>query len=137
MNCPQCGTQVPDGARFCLNCATKLIMVCAECGTELPPQAKFCINCGIPTSESTTTPTEKPGTPATILSESRGLDKAIERLLPAEYAERLRAMQGQVSSERRQVTILFADVKGSTAMAEVLDPEDWMEIMDGAFDLLI
>jgi class 3 adenylate cyclase len=46
-------------------------------------------------------------------------------------------MQGQVSSERRLVTILFADVKGSTAMAEVLDPEDWMEIMDGAFDLLI
>jgi ABC-type oligopeptide transport system substrate-binding subunit/class 3 adenylate cyclase len=46
-------------------------------------------------------------------------------------------MQGQVSSERRLVTILFADVKGSTAMAEGLDPEDWMEIMDGAFDLLI
>jgi ABC-type transport system substrate-binding protein/class 3 adenylate cyclase len=130
MNCPQCGTQNPDGARFCLNCATRLLLVCAECGTELPPQAKFCINCGTPAGVP-------PSTPATDLGGATGIEEAIERLLPAEYAERLRAMRGQVGSERRLVTILFSDVKGSTAMAEALDPEDWMEIMDGAFDLLI
>ncbi len=44
-----------------------------------------------------------------------------------------RAMQG----ERRTVTMLFCDVKGSTAMAEGLDPEDWAEIMNGAFEHLI
>jgi class 3 adenylate cyclase/predicted ATPase len=52
-------------------------------------------------------------------------------------ADRLLATRGQVQAERRIVTILFSDVKGSTAMAEQLDPEDVMEIMDGAFDVLI
>jgi class 3 adenylate cyclase len=57
--------------------------------------------------------------------------------VPKEYAERLLATRGQVSPERRTVTLLFSDVKGSTAMAEGLDPEEVLEIMNGAFDLLI
>ncbi|NIP14263.1 MAG: hypothetical protein GWM88_05850, partial [Pseudomonadales bacterium] len=61
----------------------------------------------------------------------------LQRLVPKEFAERLLATRGQVGKERRMVTILFSDVKGSTAMAERLDPEEWMEIMDGAFDVLI
>jgi ABC-type oligopeptide transport system substrate-binding subunit/class 3 adenylate cyclase len=52
-------------------------------------------------------------------------------------AERLRATRGQVSQERRTVTILFSDVKGSTSMASDMDPEEWTEIMEGAFELLI
>jgi ABC-type oligopeptide transport system substrate-binding subunit/class 3 adenylate cyclase len=61
----------------------------------------------------------------------------LQRLVPKEFAERLLATRGQVQRERRMVTILFSDVKGSTAMAEELDPEDVMEVMDGAFDVLI
>jgi class 3 adenylate cyclase/tetratricopeptide (TPR) repeat protein len=58
-------------------------------------------------------------------------------LVPAEFAERLLATRGQVVGERRVVTILFSDVKGSTAMAEDLDPEEVLEIMNGAFGILI
>ncbi len=58
-------------------------------------------------------------------------------MAPREYAERLLAARGQASAERRLVTILFSDVKGSTALAEHLDPEDVMEIMNGAFEHLI
>jgi ABC-type oligopeptide transport system substrate-binding subunit/class 3 adenylate cyclase len=58
-------------------------------------------------------------------------------LIPKAFAERLLATRGQTQAERRTVTILFSDVKGSTAMAEALDPEDVMEIMDGAFNVLI
>ena len=47
------------------------------------------------------------------------------------------ASQRTLAGERRVVTILFSDVKGSTAMAEHLDPEDWAEIMNEAFDFLI
>jgi class 3 adenylate cyclase/tetratricopeptide (TPR) repeat protein len=61
----------------------------------------------------------------------------LQRLVPREYAERLLATRGQVTAERRMVTILFSDVKGSTALAEDLDPEEVLEIMDGAFDVLI
>jgi class 3 adenylate cyclase/tetratricopeptide (TPR) repeat protein len=77
---------------------------------------------------------------ATTASE-RGVDLALkdrlQRLVPREYAERLLATRGQVGMQRRAVTILFSDVKGSTTMAEDLDPEDWLEVMDGAFDVLI
>jgi class 3 adenylate cyclase/tetratricopeptide (TPR) repeat protein len=61
----------------------------------------------------------------------------MQRLVPQEYAERLREAGGQMTAERRLVTILFSDVKGSTAMAEALDPEEVMEIMNGAFEVLI
>ena len=67
----------------------------------------------------------------------RGGGAGLQRLVPKDLAERLLATRGPVTRERRTVTILFSDVKGSTAMAEDLDPEDVMEIMDGAFDVLI
>jgi len=61
----------------------------------------------------------------------------LQRLVPREFAERLLATRGEVSKERRIVTMLFSDVKGSTPMAERLDPEEFTEIMEGAFDVLI
>ena len=129
MQCPQCKMENPRQARFCLNCGVRLVLVCPQCGTELPPQARFCFACGARVSASPPKAGEEIGIPA--------LDKAIQRLVPKEFADRLLATRGQVGKERRMVTILFSDVKGSTAMAESLDPEEVMEIMDGAFDVLI
>ena len=128
MECPQCDTENREGAKFCRKCRASLALNCPQCGMESLPDAMFCDACGAqvgaPQSE-----VEEPGAPA--------LDKALQRLVPREFAERLLATRGQVGKERRTVTILFSDVKGSTAMAEKLDPEDWVEIMEGAFDVLI
>jgi ABC-type oligopeptide transport system substrate-binding subunit/class 3 adenylate cyclase len=112
-----------------MHCAAPLLLVCSECGTELPPTAKFCFNCAAPVHEGHPEVEAAPGPTA--------IDEAIHRLVPKEFAERLLATRGQVQRERRMVTILFSDVKGSTAMGETLDPEDVMDIMDGAFDVLI
>ncbi len=62
-----------------------------------------------------------------------------QRFIPEEMAAKLKAARASraMQGERRVVTILFCDVTGSTAMAEQLDPEDWAEIMDDAFDYLI
>ena len=48
MNCPTCGTENPDRARFCMSCGSGLPSPCPSCGAENPPQAKFCIECGTP-----------------------------------------------------------------------------------------
>src|SRR6266576_3781743 len=48
MECPNCKTQNPEGARFCFNCGTTLQIACRNCGTGLVPGAKFCFNCGTP-----------------------------------------------------------------------------------------
>jgi ABC-type oligopeptide transport system substrate-binding subunit/class 3 adenylate cyclase len=127
MKCPRCGTDNPEAAKFCLDCGTGLAVICSQCGTSLPPHAKFCLECGA----RVVTDQEK-------LEEIRGeLRKSVGRLVPREYAERLLASGRQMAGERRVVTILFCDVTGSTAMAETLDPEDVMDIMDGAFNVLI
>jgi ABC-type oligopeptide transport system substrate-binding subunit/class 3 adenylate cyclase len=128
MRCPKCSEQNPEGATFCMSCATRLVLVCDQCGTELPPQARFCFNCAAPTGA--------PLSPVAKVASDSAAER-LGRLVPREFAERLLATRGQVSRERRTVTILFSDIKGSTAMAENLDPEDVMEIMDGAFDVLI
>ncbi len=129
MRCAQCDTENPGGARFCLNCGTRLPAPCPQCKATLLPQARYCTECG--TEISTPPPSDGPAPGPGFLMER------LLRLVPQEYAERLVATRGQVPGERRLVTILFTDVKGSTAMAETLDPEDVMEIMSGAFELLI
>jgi ABC-type oligopeptide transport system substrate-binding subunit/class 3 adenylate cyclase len=128
MHCLNCNTENPEQARFCLKCGQKLVLACAACGTELPARAEFCISCGarLDTLEAVS------GEAVDDTASER-----LQRLVPKEYAERLLATRGQVSSERRIVSILFSDMKGSTSMAENLDPEEVMEIMDGAFDVLI
>ncbi len=124
MHCPTCSTENPPHARFCLQCGTRLSLTCPQCRTELPPDARFCLACGAPV---TAAPQPQEWTAADLL----------KRHAPKEYVERLLATRGQAHDERRTVTILFADVKGSTAMEEKLDPEDVKEVMRGAFEVLI
>jgi ABC-type oligopeptide transport system substrate-binding subunit/class 3 adenylate cyclase/tetratricopeptide (TPR) repeat protein len=128
MKCPECGTENREDARFCLTCRASLTVVCPECGRELPPEAQFCDACGAQLgAPEAASPTGAPD----------AIAERLQRLVPKEYAERLLATRGQVQPERRTVTILFSDVKGSTALAEDLDPEDVLDIMSGAFDVLI
>jgi class 3 adenylate cyclase/tetratricopeptide (TPR) repeat protein len=142
MQCPQCNTENPLGAKFCLSCRAKLVLACTQCGTELPPQASFCFDCGARVAAPSSPAAPAPAvakTPVPIEAESmaEGIADGLQRLVPREFAERLLAARGQVTKERRVVTILFSDVKGSTLMAKDLDPEDWTEIMEGAFEFLI
>jgi class 3 adenylate cyclase/tetratricopeptide (TPR) repeat protein len=96
-------------------------MNCPVCGIKNPEGARFCNACG----------TRLQGNAAEGTSLDPFLPK--ELLAKLEAARAGRAMEG----ERRIVTMLFCDVKGSTAMAETMDPEDWAEIMNGAFERLI
>ncbi|MCL7452606.1 MAG: AAA family ATPase, partial [Anaerolineae bacterium] len=122
MECSRCGRENPDQARFCLHCGARLAAACRQCGALVSPLARFCSECGAGVDQAPS---------------AASIEPALRRLIPREYAERLLATRGQPSPERRTVTILFSDVKGSTALAEDLDPEDVLEIMSGAFDLLI
>ncbi|MCO6450077.1 MAG: AAA family ATPase [Caldilineales bacterium] len=108
MICPSCSFENSDSARFCQNCGAGLPRPCPNCGNSTPSDARFCSACGFPQSSST---------PVAALSMP----------MPAPG----------VSGERRVVTILFCDVKGSTASAERFDPEEWAEIMNGAFAPMI
>lgn len=123
MNCPRCGHENLEGARFCSNCGNQLEIVCPTCSEKSATGAKFCWNCG------TALATDRAGGPGEDLT----------RYVPPEQVSRLRSAGADdpMRSERRTVTMLFADIEGSTAAAENLDPEDWADIINGAFEHLI
>jgi ABC-type oligopeptide transport system substrate-binding subunit/class 3 adenylate cyclase len=129
MRCPHCQFDSPSDFAFCPKCGTALQRTCAHCGFRASAEFAFCPKCGSALAGPPQGPAREP--------EAEPLVERLQRLVPKEFAERLLGTRGQVGRERRTVTILFSDVKGSMAMAEELDPEDWMEIMDGAFEVLI
>src|SRR5919197_4494459 len=104
--CQNCGNENPAEARFCMSCGNALEVVCPSCGTVAPPEAKFCMSCG--TALKGETPAPPPVRPEPIRA-------------PVELPE-----------ERRQVTVLFADLSGYTAVAERMDPEAVKALVDRA-----
>src|ERR1051325_1651996 len=96
-----CGHANPEHAKFCLECGAPLAARCARCGTELPPAAKFCLECGAARVSG-----NHPQTPPPL-------------------ADKIRQARSTLEGERKQVTVLFGDVKGSMELAEQMDPEAW------------
>jgi class 3 adenylate cyclase/predicted ATPase len=133
VNCPTCNTNNPDLARFCLNCGEALAaqagLVCPQCGGKLQADANYCTACGCPMGKASGSIQLKTGfaPPAGFL----------ERMIPKEYLQQLLTAKGRLAGERRIVTILFFDIVDSTGMAESLDPEDVLEVMNGAFEVLV
>jgi len=101
-------------------------MKCPNCQTENPDVAKFCMNCG-----------------ARLVVESANVEGKsqfnLDRYLPQELITKLEAARSRntMVGERRVITMLFCDVKGSTAAAEKVDPEIWTDIMNGVFEYMI
>ncbi len=115
MLCSRCGTDNLAAAKFCIECAGPLKTRCPQCGVDNPPQAKFCAQCAAPLTAS------GPGSLAPVSEPSNTTAEA-----PPEP-------QG----ERKTLTALFADIKGSTALMEDLDPEAARAIIDPALRHMI
>lgn len=109
---------------------------CPLCKTECPENSNFCLHCGATlNSRSAFQKQSNDEIDPTISNET--MTRALKRLMPTSYVEKLLASKGKMDGERRIVTILFSDVKGSTSLGEKLDPEEVLEVMNGAFNVLI
>ncbi len=145
MKCWNCNFENPQGAKFCSNCGQPQQRACPNCNTVNPAGSKFCNNCGFnlqaASAPASPPPTAAPPPRANLASPAASLarDSLVEKFMTKQVAEKLDAARASrsVEGERRIVTILFCDVKGSTSMAEQLDPEEWAEIMNNAFEYLI
>ncbi len=111
MNCPSCQHENPAGAKFCQQCGARFSTACPQCGTELPSAAKFCHECGRSTIEAPP-------------------DRDRRAYTPKHLADKILRSKFALEGERKQVTVLFADVKGSVGLSEALDPEALYGIMD-------
>ena len=117
--CPKCGHENPIGVDVCSACATPLSRVCQNCGFQSPANFKFCGNCGANFSGATA------ARPTTEETRQRA---AIA--IPIPLAEKISRVGKQIEGERRNVTVLFADVSGFTTISEKLDPEDVYSLVD-------
>src|SRR5499426_2353966 len=117
MHCASCGFDNREGAKFCNECGTPLALRCLSCGTENPGGAKFCSECGRPlTKPAAASPPAQP---------------ARQNAPPQAQPTELRAGFTTPEAERRQLTVLFCDLVGSTGLSEQLDPEEYREVVQG------
>ncbi|MEM5430373.1 adenylate/guanylate cyclase domain-containing protein [Cupriavidus oxalaticus] len=130
MRCTKCGFDNPAGGRFCEECGQSLAQICPQCGHESGPTAKFCGLCGMLLS-----------TPPT--GQFAAAPAAPVFYTPPHLAERILAEQaamearGQADGERKTITALFADIAGSTALIQHLDPEDARNLIDPVVALMM
>src|SRR5262245_59541944 len=117
MHCSSCRTDNPVDASFCEECGGKLELVCPACKTALSPRARFCKKCGTAIGGATAASPKKS-------------DDAPIRVADIPRSENL-------DGERKTVTALFADTKGSMELMEDLDPEEARTIVDPALKLMM
>jgi class 3 adenylate cyclase/tetratricopeptide (TPR) repeat protein len=137
VNCPACGAENRDTARFCGECAAPLApeVACPSCGSANPPGRKFCDECGAPLGVSGV------GSRVSGKRTQAGIDTRDPTPDPRSYtpkhlANKILTSRSALEGERKQVTVLFADVKGSMELAGQLDPEEWHQILDRFFAIL-
>ena len=122
MRCANCGSENPAGKRFCGDCGAPLANLCPKCGAVNPSDKRFCGDCGA---------TLGVGSSALQSAASASPEPAVR--IASEQADTTPAAAG----ERKTVTALFADIKGSTELMESLDPEEARAIIDPALKIMV
>jgi class 3 adenylate cyclase/tetratricopeptide (TPR) repeat protein len=123
MNCPRCQHENRPDAKYCEECAAPLVRGCTNCGAQLSPIAKFCSECGHPAGQAIPPTSQRFGAP--------------DAYTPKHLAEKILTSRSAFEGERKQVTVLFVDVSGFTALSERLDPEEVHGLMSRAFELML
>jgi hypothetical protein len=113
MKCPRCQHDNPAGVKFCGECGARLETACPACGGVNPPGNKFCGQCGALVEALTSTKFTSP-----------------ETYTPKHLAEKILTSKNALEGERKQVTVLFADMKGSMELLADRDPEEARKLLD-------
>ena len=117
MSCYECGSESPADARFCSACGAGLVLACPGCGAEAAPGARFCERCGA----------------ALAAADERRDGPGRDSYTPRYLAERILKERSALEGERKQVTVLFLDIKSSVELSGGVDAEAWHHILDQFF----
>ncbi len=125
MFCPRCQADNRAGALYCGECGAPIEFVCPACGASVAATNKFCDRCGA----SLRAGAARDAVPARFASP--------ERYTPAHLAERILSGKGALEGERKQVTVLLADLKSSLELLADRDPEEAREVLDPVLERMI
>ena len=121
MKCPRCQHENAEAAKFCGECGTRLETVCPACQAANPLANKFCHECGVPLGG---------GPPAAKFASP-------DAYTPPHLAEKILTSRSTVEGERKQVTVLFADLKGSMELLADRDPEEARKVLDPVLERMM
>ena len=113
MNCPRCAIENPPASKFCRGCGVRLDTMCPACTHSNLSGSRFCNECG-----------------------HQLVSEAPANYTPKHLADKILKARSALEGERRQVTVLFADLAGFSALAEARDPEEVHAIVDRCFGLI-
>mgnify|MGYP003693667599 CR=1 FL=1 len=119
MTCPRCQAENDAGARFCEDCGARLEAACPSCGIPVTPGKKFCRSCGA------------------ALTPEPSRFTSPESYTPKHLAEKILTSKSALEGERKQVTVLFADLKGSMELLADRDPEDARKLLDPVLERMM
>ena len=125
MQCLQCQHENSATAKFCEECGQLLRVRCPACGFEPAPSAKFCPECG----QRLTSPAPAAASPVAFTPS--------QAYTPPHLAEKILTSRSVLEGERKQVTVLFADLKGSMELLADRDPEEARQILDPVLERLM
>src|SRR5215471_17571346 len=117
MRCPQCQQDNPAEARFCNGCGARFQLACPSCSHVNPSGSRFCNGCGTKLGEQTPAGAEP-------------RFSSPESYTPKHLAEKILTSKAALEGERKHVTVLFADLKGSMELFADRDPEDVRKLLD-------
>jgi class 3 adenylate cyclase/tetratricopeptide (TPR) repeat protein len=120
MKCPRCQAENDDRLKFCEDCGAPLACACPNCGAQVHPGKKFCGECGAVLGSA---PSPKPAAP--------------EQYTPKHLGERILNSRSAMEGERKQVTVLFADLKGSMELLADRDPEEARKLLDPVLERMM
>jgi class 3 adenylate cyclase/tetratricopeptide (TPR) repeat protein len=120
MKCPRCQAENNAAARFCEDCGARLEAACPNCGTPFTSGKKFCRSCGV-----------------ALTTEPAGRFASPDSYTPKHLAEKILTSKSALEGERKQVTVLFADLKGSMELLADRDPEQARKILDPVLTLMM
>ena len=120
MKCPRCKHENPAGMKFCGQCAAPIMAACPACGAVNPPGNRFCGQCAAP-----------------LAADSRAKLAGPDSYTPKHLAEKILTSRASLEGERKQVTVLFADLKGSMELLADRDPEEARKILDPVLERMM
>src|SRR5215208_8235348 len=129
MQCSQCQAENRAGRRFCTKCGAPLAAPCPACGFTNEPGDGFCGECGAALGGSGPAPAAPPPVDPRFTTP--------ETYTPQHLAERIISSRGALEGERKQVTVLFADLKGSMELLADRDPEEGRRILDPVLERMM
>src|SRR3954469_1826333 len=129
MQCSRCQAENREGRRFCGECGAALALTCPACGFSNDCGEKYCGGRGPPLAARRAPAAPPPAPEPKFVSP--------ESYTPQHLAERILTSRAALEGERKQVTVLFADLKGSMELLADRDPEDARRILDPVLERMM